>query len=232
MHKNFIFREWDSQFFNRAIFTLELPVIEIKSNDWPKNSLITTKICSTDYPNLGVINSHGFSFAEGELVFQKKLFEAHESNLLINFDAYLASESMIDELKFIVSNLYVNSRFREPWFTTIEKDCFYQEWVENAVLSKFDDCCLVLKNEGAITGFVTIRIRNYEATIGLIGVAEPFQGQGIGRKLLKLVQGYCIAHKANKIKVATQTSNISAASLYSKNGFAIANISYWFYKQV
>ena len=100
------------------------------------------------------------------------------------------------------------------------------------VLAKFDDCCLVLKVENTISGFVTVRIRGSEATIGLIGVATPFQGKGIGKQLLELVQNYSAAKKAKVIKVATQTSNISAANLYGKNGFAIADISYWFYKQV
>ncbi|MGO2169451.1 GNAT family N-acetyltransferase [Pseudoalteromonas sp.] len=174
----------------------------------------------------------GFSFAEGELVFQKAVPATEKFTSLIGFDAYIATESSLDELKFIVSDLYVNSRFREPWFTSEERDCFYRMWVENAVLSKFDDCCLVLKNESSISGFVTIRIREREATIGLIGVTRSFQGQGIGKQLLELVQRYCVSKEATVIKVSTQTSNISAANLYSQTGFAMAGISYWFYKQV
>jgi dTDP-4-amino-4,6-dideoxy-D-galactose acyltransferase len=232
MHSNFTLREWDSQFFNRRIFSFELPAIETASYDWPKNSLTTVKVGSTDYVYLDAINSHGFSFVEGELVFQKAVTGATNSTVFTDFVAFIATESSIAELKLLVSDLYVNSRFREPWFTATERNSFYQMWVENAVLAKFDDCCLVLKNEGSISGFVTIRIREKEATIGLIGVAEPFQGQGIGKKLLELVQDYCVSKKATVIKVATQTSNISAANLYSKTGFTIADISYWFYKQV
>lgn len=232
MHNNFTLREWDSQFFNRRIFSFELPTIETASYDWPKNSLTTIKVGSADSSFLDELNRYGFSFVEGELVFKKAVPVTSKSASLKDFEAYLVTESSLDELKLIVSDLYVNSRFREPWFTATEKNNFYQMWVENAVLSKFDDCCLVLKSEDSISGFVTIRIREGEATIGLIGVAEPFQGQGIGKKLLELVQGYCVAKKATIINVATQASNISAANLYSKAGFAIADISYWFYKQV
>ena len=232
MHNNFTLREWDSQFFNRRIFSFELPVIEIASHDWPKNSLTTIKVLSSDSSFLDEVNRHGFSFVEGELVFKKAVPVTTKLASLTDFDAFITTENSIAELKLLVSDLYVNSRFREPWFTATERNSFYQMWVENAVLAKFDDCCLVLKNEGSISGFVTIRIRESEATIGLIGVAEPFQGQGIGKRLLELVQDYCVSKKATVIKVATQTSNISAANLYSKTGFAIADISYWFYKQV
>lgn len=232
MHKNFIFKNWDSQFFNRTIFTLELPIVETKSNTWPTNSLLTAKVSAKNYLSLDEINKYDFSFIEGEIAFQKKLPESNSPVLLSSFNSYLATESSIDELKSIVDNLYINSRFREPWFSPTERDCFYKIWIENAVLSKFDDCCLVLKNEGNISGFVTIRIRNNDAVIGLIGVASRFQGLGVGSKLLKLIEAYCLANNVGNIKVATQTSNTAAANLYSKNGFSIADISYWFYKQV
>lgn len=232
MSKLFTTKEWDSDFFNRDILTIDLDALETKIESWPENSLVTVKVDANNSQGLAHINNYDFSFVEGELVFQKKLLESSNSDSLTDFDTYLATKSSIDELKLIVSNLYVNSRFREPWFTPTERNSFYQMWVENAVLAKFDDCCLVLKKGGSISGFVTVRIRDCEATIGLIGVATPFQGQGIGKKLLELVQSYSTAKKAKKIKVATQTSNILAANLYDKNGFTIADISYWFYKQV
>lgn len=230
MSNYFSQREWDSQFFERKIFSLELPVPKIKSNDWPIDSLITIKASSTDYLSLNTINEYCFSFIEGELLFKKDI--KANSKAFTSFEAYIANHDAIEELKCIVTDLYINSRFREPWFSAQERDSFYQKWVENAVLSKFDDCCLVIKNDDAISGFVTVKVREEEATVGLIGVALPYQGQGLGKKLLALAESYCIAKKARVIKVATQTSNISAANLYSKNGFAIADISYWFYKQV
>ncbi|MBZ2192817.1 GNAT family N-acetyltransferase [Pseudoalteromonas arctica] len=232
MHSNFTLQEWDSHYFNKTIFSLVLNSDDIKNTDWPINSLITTKVSSNNYQHLDIVNKYGFNFIEGEVVFQKKLLGNKKPASLSSFDRYLALESNIDELKSIVSDLYVNSRFREPWFTLIERDSFYQTWVENAVLSKFDDCCLILKNKGNISGFVTIRIRSNEAIIGLIGVVDCFRGQGVGFELLELIETYCLANNVSKIKVATQTSNIPAANLYSKNGFSITDISYWFYKQV
>jgi len=232
MHNNFTVKEWDSHFFNKKIFSLVLTSENIKNTDWPSNSLITTKISSNNYQCLDKFNKYGFSFVEGEIVFKKNLLEVNNSVSLSSFNCYLALENDIDELKDIVNNLYVKSRFREPWFSPAERDSFYQTWIENAVLSKFDDCCLVLKSESDISGFVTVRIRNNEAIIGLIGVASNFQGQGIGSKLLKLIETYCLANNVRNIRVSTQTSNTPAANLYSKNGFSIADISYWFYKQV
>lgn len=232
MHNHFTLKEWDSHFFNKTILSLELTSDDIENKNWPSNSLVTTKVSSNNYHDLDKMIKYGFSFVEGEVVFQKSLLVSNDAVLLPSFNCYLALESDIDELKSIVDDLYLNSRFREPWFSPNERDRFYQTWIENAVLSKFDDCCLVLKGEGAISGFVTIRIMDGDAVIGLIGVASRFQGQGVGSKLLTLVEAYCSANKVSNVKVATQTSNTPAANLYSKNGFYIADISYWFYKQV
>ncbi|MEI8644220.1 GNAT family N-acetyltransferase [Pseudoalteromonas sp. Hal040] len=232
MYKLFTKKLWDSSFFNRTILTIDQVQPWPKVESWPVSSLVTVKVDSNNYQVINRLNNYGFSFVEGELVFQKKLHESSCSDSLKDFDGYLATKSSISELKLIVSNLYTNSRFREPWFTSLERDNFYQTWIENAVLAKFDDCCLVLKAEDTISGFVTVRICDSEAIIGLIGVAAAFQGQGIGKKLLELVQSYSITRKAKKITVATQTSNILASNLYSKAGFDIADISYWFYRQV
>lgn len=232
MHNNFYLQEWDSHFFNKTIFRLALASDDIKITDWPSSSLIATKVSSNNYQDLGKVNKYGFSFVEGEVVLQKKIVESSNPVSLSSFNCYLATESDIDELKSIVNDLYVNSRFREPWFSPSERDCFYQAWIENAVLSKFDDCCLVIKKEANICGFVTIRVRNNIAVIGLLGVSNSFQGQGVGSKLVKLIESYCLANNVRKLKVATQTSNTAATNLYSKNGFSITDISYWFYKQV
>lgn len=237
MDKKFTFKDWESRFFNRAIFDFNVNSAIDEIETWPANALITTKINASDYASVNLVNSYDFHFAEGELVFQKNIIpkstnKAETVNKTADYLSYLATESEIGELKLIVSNLYQNSRFREPWFTAAERVNFYQTWLEKAVLSQFDDCCLILKDNNNIAGFVTIRLIEHEAIIGLIGVAQSFQGQGNGKKLLQLVEQYCIAKRVEKITVATQVSNIAAANLYSKHKFMLSDISYWFYKKV
>lgn len=232
MYHNLTLKEWESNFFNQTIFDFDFEENQNIIHSWPEKSLITAKVNASDYLNLNTVNRHGFNFCEGELFFQKIITPLEYSNDNIDFSNCLANESSIDELKLIVIDLYTNSRFREPWFSDIDKDRFYQEWVENAVLSKFDDCCLVIKNNNLISGFITIRIRDNQASIGLIGVSKGFQKKGLGKKLLHLAEQYCAINGAENISVATQTSNFLAANLYSKSGFNISNIAYWFYKKV
>mgnify|MGYP003624911185 CR=1 FL=1 len=231
---NFTFKKWESHFFNRSIFdfSLKLDVDVNKEGFWPKNSLITAKVNSSDYFGLNLINSLEFDFCEGDISFEKDISNVIPSCQGKVFSEYLAGKDSIDELKTIVNGLYGYSRFRDPWFTLLERENFYKLWIENAVLSKFDDCCLILKNGSFITGFVTLRIRNNKGIIGLIGVKSAYQEQGIGRKLLQLVDEYCANNGVKKVIVSTQASNVGAVKLYNKNGFSLSNISYWFYKKV
>lgn len=229
MMDNFKLKHWESDFFNRPIYELS-SIVGV--SDWPENSLIAVNINSADNLSLNFANKHDFDFCEGNIVFEKTIERDNTREQLTCFSAYLADEGSVDALKSLVSGLYINSRFKEPWFTEAERDCFYKKWVEKAALGEFDDCCLILKIDNLISGFVTIRIRNKEATIGLIGVTKAYRGKGIAKDLLYLVEGYCRSHGAYKIMVGTQASNVSAVNLYCKSGFSMSNISYWFYKKV
>jgi len=227
MHSAFILKEWDSRFFNRNIFDLNF-LDHSDINDWPENALIQKKISAADYLNIDNSIVKEFSLVEGELLFSKKI-----DGYKIEIDSFCFAEyDDITELKSIVKGLYISSRYRAPWFTENERDLFYQKWIENSVLTTFDDCCLLLKEKNKIIGFVSLRIRNNIATIGLIGVNKLYQGKGVGSRLLKLVENYSAKKLAQKINVATQASNISAAKLYNKNNYYISNIAYWFYKKV
>lgn len=232
MYELFTLKQWESSFFERDIFelTLKSSMKDIKA--WPSNALVTIKVNAVDYSTLNIINTHGFEFCEGELQFHKTVPMSIVTAKEINYELFLADESSINELTLMVSDFYINSRFRTPWFTPFERDKFYQEWIKNSVLSSFDDCCMIIKNETLISGFVTVRIVGDEAKIGLIGVRDSSRGQGVAGKLLQLVDEYCVKNGVTKVTVATQASNISAVRLYCKSGFHISNSSYWFYKKV
>ncbi len=228
----FDLKHWESKFFDRQIFSYSGSLHEFEETNSPRNSLISLKIKADDYERIDLATKNGFRLVEGEVVYEKCLSEHSSSTESLEYDNFIAGRSSIDELNEIVTGLYVTSRFREPWFTSEEKDNFYRCWLENAVLSKFDDCCLVVRSGGMISGFVTLRISDQIATIGLIGVASPYQGLGIGKKLLSLAMRYSKAKFALSIKVSTQLSNLAASNLYSSTGFSAVDRSYWFYKQV
>lgn len=75
-----------------------------------------------------------------------------------------------------------------------------------------------------IHGLIVFYANDYltgEAYISLLAVRNEFQGEGIGKNLLKNAISYIAGTGMNKIIVKTWYENIAALELYQKNGFEI-----------
>ncbi|RZM81165.1 lipopolysaccharide biosynthesis protein [Pseudoalteromonas rubra] len=226
MKLNLTKNSWDSEFFGKPIYTLKLDGTESNQQAEP-GALITAKIEGDDYAGIDRLNNLGFQLCEGEVSFIKRLGPVDTK---LSIEKYKAKQSDIEKLEALCSGLYSQSRFRMPWFSPSERDAFYSLWIRKAVNGEFDDVCLTIQDNGIIKGFVSVKIHGDVAKIGLIGVNEQFQGQGIGKKLISLAEAYGALSNATLLSVATQSSNRLAMLLYSKSNFTIQNISYWFYK--
>tara|TARA_B100001059_G_scaffold156577_1_gene156119 strand:- start:6465 stop:7178 length:714 start_codon:yes stop_codon:yes gene_type:complete len=229
--------QWESDFFNQHVFNLEQCHLskssEIAFSELPIESLICCKIAPSNYLECDQISSLGFTLVEGEVVFKKKLVSHQHEKMFEKVDSeYYAKNDDLKDLLKHSEGLYSHSRFREPWFTTKQKDRFYTKWLENAVLGLFDDCCLLIKISNKIAGFITLKLHLNSVSIGLIGVFSPFQGIGLGSQLLKLAESYALENGKYEVTVATQLANSAALKLYSSNNYLISNTAYWFYKQV
>ncbi|KAG0291735.1 hypothetical protein BGZ96_004897, partial [Linnemannia gamsii] len=168
----------------------------------------------------------GFQFIEGEADFSLPI------NALADTQNYrIASEPDILAIRAVAKGLFAASRFRAPWYTEEERDRFYQVWAENAVRGLFDHACLVIEDTSGIHGFVTVRKLTPDAArIGLLAVRRDLTGRGLGKVLIKAARHWCAARNVKQLSVATQTSNLSAMSLYIASGAQLAGISYWLYK--
>jgi dTDP-4-amino-4,6-dideoxy-D-galactose acyltransferase len=222
---NLVALTWESDFFSKSIATVT-DINKVSTNELASFELVTNKVASDNYSELTQFNKLGFSIAEGELIFYKKVSEGLARNSSIE----LAKEADISELVSLAENSYVSTRFRHPWFSQNQSNHFYGTWIKNAVLGLFDDVCLIIRGKGCIQGFVSLRKVKAQIKIGLIAVIKAAQGQGIAGQLLTLAEAYARQHQCNQIMVATQTSNISAINLYSRNNFILKESNYWLYK--
>jgi len=222
---NVIVLPWDSEFFSKNIATVT-NIDKVTTDELANFDLITNKVASDNYLELTQFNQLGFSIAEGELIFNKKLTENSVSELSIE----LATEADISELVNLAKKSYVSTRFRKPWFTSEQSNDFYGAWIKKAVLGEFDDVCLIIKTADGIQGFISLKKVNTQIKIGLIAVAQAAQGKGIARQLLTMAEVYASQQQCNQITVATQTSNITAINLYSRNDYSLKESNYWLYK--
>ncbi|WP_340677841.1 dTDP-4-amino-4,6-dideoxy-D-galactose acyltransferase [Paraglaciecola sp.] len=222
---------WDSAFFLKNMAHLNFVEGASGAASLSDFELVQAKVSTENYEQMSILNTLGFQLAEGEIDFSMWVMDKTSTDSSETSGAItLADFADIDKIKTIVENNFTMSRYRQPWFTAKERDSFYQLWAEKAIKGTFDDVCLIVKTGLIIKGFVTLKVVNSIARIGLISVAPNFKQQGVGKSLLQMAVNYCQIHNVRQLLVATQLANTTAIRLYSKFGFSINTLSYWFYK--
>lgn len=217
---------WDSAFFNQEIAHVQ-NAEALNLIDYSGYDLVTLKLDAGNYSCITEAQEVGFAFVESEVVFSKTLI-SHQQNQISELN--IATENDLEAVKAIARNAYSLSRYRLPYFDKNDRDKFYSTWIENAVRGEFDDVCLVIREQSKVAGYISLKKDATTLKVGLIAVAEGFQGKGIGKRLLVLAEQYAYQASCSVISVATQISNIGAINLYLKFGFTCQETSHWFYR--
>lgn len=220
--------DWDSSFFNLKIgqVTLEEELLcELKVNeDFDLIYLIQSK--DLDISILGYNNT----FKEHKVVFTKELVESKVNNE--NISDLKVNDNNINQLYELAFESGKQSRFKlDTRFPIGSFEELYKKWIDNSVTSQIADFVLTYEESGKIIGFVTCKINDTAASIGLIAVNENTQGKGIGKKLLNEVEKKCFEKGVKKLNIPTQLTNEQACEFYKKNGYSVKNINtikhYW-----
>lgn len=98
----------------------------------------------------------------------------------------------------------------------------YPEHVYKIILRYFGDCCFVAEENGQIIGFAMgIVPQSFPGTFFLweIGVAPSYQGQGIGRKLVREVETELRKLEFKRIEVTIDPVNLPSQKLFEKMGY-------------
>ena len=213
---------WDSDFFKANIGE----VILDDSNDIDDSHAQDFDLIVIKQQKDKAIYLKKFSkqFEETKYVFAKQLTENLKLQIS-NFEISNTDNQPIDaELLFNLayesgkySRFKLDSHFPESSFEHL-----YQLWVLNSINKQFADKVFYIKHTNhSIVGFVTIRIHENHASIGLIAVSEGYQGQGIGKQLLQEVEGYCLSQQIKELQIPTQKKNTIACNFYKKNGYSV-----------
>jgi dTDP-4-amino-4,6-dideoxy-D-galactose acyltransferase len=216
---------WDTEFFSKRIATIN-DINNIELIDLVGFELITNKVASDNYSELNKLTRLGFVLAEGELIFVKKLTDLQYQNQAIEVADMLDTKELVSLAKIS----YVSTRFRQPWFSDEQRADFYGTWIEKSIKGEFDDVCLIIKHNGKIQGFISLKKEKNSIRVGLIAVAIDQQGKGVARQLLASAEAYALDCGVSHIAVATQASNITAINLYIRNNYSLQESNYWLYK--
>lgn len=116
------------------------------------------------------------------------------------------------------------SRFRtDPAIPREVFEKLYVAWIRRSIAGEIAQEVLVIHEESACAGMVTIAGSECGSTglIGLIAVREERRGKGYGKRLMLAAETWCATHGMTAVEVVTQKRNVAACGLYSGCGYEI-----------
>lgn len=213
--------EWDSDFFN-------LEVGEINGDEKYQGEDVSgydlIYVISKEDIQLDIQHFEN-TFSEVKVIFAKTIENEKQLDAPIFDYEKLGIDK--EELYFLAYESGKNSRFLLDG--KLDQNHFrklYKAWVDNSVNKKFADGVLVYFEQTQLKGFVTYKIKEEAASVGLIAVHPEYQGQGIGSKLLKYLENLSLEKGVTQITIPTQLSNIQACNFYEKQGYSIKSKTY------
>jgi dTDP-4-amino-4,6-dideoxy-D-galactose acyltransferase len=231
--------KWDSNFFG-------FPIAYIGSRYLSENiqSLIEYFVkknriklieylcnCHDDL-SVHVAEKNGFHFTDIRLTFELSL-QKHTVGTSGSHNIGLAEENHIKSLRLSTNDMYKHSRyFYDGNFKVDKINSFYSEWIEKAVLGKFDHECYCIFENNEPIAFCTIRYNKDTANIGLFGVTNGYAGKGLGKILLDDVVFRMKQKGLKQIFVVTQGRNYGAQRLYQSAGFRTFSTELWYHKWI
>lgn len=219
---------WESDFFSQTMVRLEphgdLPLTEALCQ---RADLWQIKVPADSPALMDAVGRQGFQLAEGEADLSLAIARTERQE-----GVRIARESQIAALSQAAATLFTHSRFRAPWFAADASARFYARWIENAVRGTFDHQCLIAcDGAGELQGFISLRETAGEVRVGLMGVLPQAQGKGIGQRLLLAGADWGRVRQLERLRVATQLSNLPAMRLYLRSGARLESTAYWFYRK-
>ncbi len=211
--------KWDSTFFLKKIGLLDIKnncqnIEYMNLDDWDLIYLVSDEDFNLDTEKFNK------TYSETKIVFSKRMVPVNdEIDKNISVAVNNTSKKQIYALALESGKF---SRFNlDPKFTRTDFEKLYYMWVDNSFHQDFANAVLIYKLENEIVGFITYKISECFATIGLIAVSPICQGNGIGRKLITAVEIELLRLHIGELRIPTQLQNEKACEFYMKLGYEI-----------
>lgn len=105
----------------------------------------------------------------------------------------------------------------------------YKLWMIRSLRKEIADEVLVIREGGRVVGMVTLGEKQGRGDIGLIAVDRAFRRTGHGEKLMRAAHTWFTAHGYDYGQVITQGRNTPACNLYTKCGYSVERVEYFYH---
>jgi dTDP-4-amino-4,6-dideoxy-D-galactose acyltransferase len=230
--------KWDSEFFGRRIARANVNglskevITEIEA--WcaeQKIECLYFLAASADGPTASLAQDHRFRLVDVRVTLDLKIGSISSGPANLPFLVRNAREADIQALRAIARHSHRDSRFYyDENFPRLRCDELYETWIEKSCRGRSKKV-FAAEEGGEIKGYLSCDLANPGCgQIGLVGVSERAQGQGIGRGLVSHAICWFAQEGVESIRVVTQGRNVRAQRLYQKCGFATCLVELWFHR--
>lgn len=185
-----------------------------------------------DRQTVRLAEEHGFTFVDVRVTFERP-GNAPAANPTLPAGACVrtAQADDIPALQAIARVSHRDSRFYFDGRFPVERcDALYATWIERSCHGLADQV-FVGQCDGQVAGYTTVKQTAPEtAEIGLVGVAAPAQGRGLGPALIRAAVEWSAARGVARIVVVTQGRNRAAQRLYQRCGFLTHLSQLWYHR--
>jgi ribosomal protein S18 acetylase RimI-like enzyme len=106
----------------------------------------------------------------------------------------------------------------------------YIQWIKNSIYNNYADKIFFVLFKNTLIGIITLKIKENNGYIDLIGILPDHQRKGLGEVLLRKGVEWLKNAQCSDILVVTEGENINANKFYQKNGFIIDDIELVYHK--
>ncbi len=105
----------------------------------------------------------------------------------------------------------------------------YKTWINRSLRKEIANEVLAIRNGDQVVGMVVLGEKNGRGSIDLIAVDSGFRGRKYGEKLVHAAQIWFMTNGYKHGQVVTQGQNITACNLYTKCGYSVERIEYFYH---
>jgi len=136
-------------------------------------------------------------------------------------------------LQAIARTAHQDTRFfSDPNFSRERAQDLYAAWIELEAHGRAQQVLVAEDSSAQAVGYISCHFSEPATSgqIGLVGVAAPARGRGIGRSLVLAATNWFIRQGARQVTVVTQGRNVAAQRLYQRCGFVTQDLQLWYHK--
>jgi dTDP-4-amino-4,6-dideoxy-D-galactose acyltransferase len=225
--------EWDTAFFGRRIGRVNGGRLDEAQADaalaWCAAQNIDCVYFLADSDDAGTVRAveaRGFILVDARITLERT-----GTAPAMPGHVRLSQAGDVAALKAMAASHHRKSRFYyDAHFSQAECEAMYATWIERSCDGSYADAVLVAERDGQPAGYATCEIQAGGGEIGLLGVGEAWQRQGIGTALVNGALAWFDERGIATVEVVTQARNISAQRLYQRCGFVTKRVQFSYHR--